>query len=1441
MAVLVSFLLTQAVPTLLSCLALTSLSPLFFVGSFPFSLLFVSLSVLISVVSWCWGLHDGACLAEDNDANYSSLCGDRSRVSSKKGRRSWWCCCEAFGGFQLAMFLTWALLFLLLCIPPMANAESKVQLNMEQLRSIGDDPEIDSPSEGVVSEVIWKDSSRVDPDSQSSDNGGSFGRQEGGTSEQKLNNNIEEQISQQSGFHSSVSSGQSGQFVQRPTDDKVELQLCGALVRIGQQVACYPPGSLEARDRLADFRDCSEVSPRDPSTMLRFENVVVTPPQLVWVQQPLYQRQVAFLTIINFCNSSELSLVAAMSDNRQFFISDFSEKSVAPGGSLTLPVCYLPQYTGAATGRLTIETRSDPIVVQLQGEGVASPYQMHVRLHKNSHYVLSLFNPFNENMFVEEVVVSLEEDEGLTSSSSVEKKNVDRVSGSPLDSIVIEAREFSLDFDNSHHKHGLLMRAGAAWELPAQASRDILEFNIVLKQEEVFSGAFQIRVTGANFGSKGDILVYPFSSRVPQPSSVFSVPGMVDFGMMVGDQVRSQPLVLQNSGDQLVQVEEIYEVTGDPRIAIEYKKGCVLLPGSETEVANITYRGLNQPHALNACSSSQKIMVRTNSTIGHLMEISYRAVVLPCVDPPALAFLPESTGRVIGDLVGFHAGQGISDLIMDYRLFLGLLFCGLMVGVLLLFQVVVRDSVLPTSSGDLSIVGSHRRSSSRGSPFMKRRDKLLKMWGWGALATVVDGLWVAFGSAIWRKECNASSADYSLPRSVSPAQTSTQTGVQATKATGGDAVSAPGTMQAAGRKGGSDKKHSNAAKADQARNSKGNIDTANSSLPMTTKDSHHHPQSIKQPKTSKYLKPESSNAKHTICMECPAEDAESVVKEVIASDEPRKSIEAVMCAQDTGPSGEPSLKETPKEEVTLKTQPVPPPEQPSLPNEREKRRRKKKQGKHDVAANLGTSGGASPGSPASPVMISSSAWSVSPPSPSDSTPTKSTSSTSDQLIVPLSPKNSGSVEQADPTHLPKLKVKVLNSLKTTNSAPVRSVTGSPRPNVSSAPVQQQPRQQGKVADARKQPAVERSSGVGGKKSSNSEYVARHPRKTPVPGHNKGVDSTDGGHSYRGSRYSHREGNAFAVSEDGPAALTSSASFPCRNSRLGGWTNNSPFEFGVGERINSVDVVPPPAIPPTLRAPGARISKQVSTVEPFSSLSNATSAGWSSSSFTASPDLHDGRLDQDPRPGSPWHSISSLSEQSSGELVYDIWGNHFGNLSQCSSQNDSSFLGTGCDKQEVDSISGFHRLLVPDHLHFEPLFSGSLTGGFAGDISPTAQALYESSFSGFFSKGSTLALEDHSRPTTPPASELPDQLYSDSPRAKFSKLSSSTVGTFAAKPRVRVPYSPPMGCVTSTFSSPLSTPTAASQAAMTKAPSCSFWAHENSKLPERALSPSLSLT
>lgn len=77
--------------------------------------------------------------------------------------RSWWSCGEAPRGFQLTMlFLTWALLFLLLCMPPMANAEiGTVQADTECLTSLGDGPEIVSSSEGAIREVTSKGKSFV--------------------------------------------------------------------------------------------------------------------------------------------------------------------------------------------------------------------------------------------------------------------------------------------------------------------------------------------------------------------------------------------------------------------------------------------------------------------------------------------------------------------------------------------------------------------------------------------------------------------------------------------------------------------------------------------------------------------------------------------------------------------------------------------------------------------------------------------------------------------------------------------------------------------------------------------------------------------------------------------------------------------------------------------------------------------------------------------------------------------------------------------------------------------------------------------------------------------------------------------------------------------------------------------------------------------------------
>ncbi|KAG0591414.1 hypothetical protein KC19_1G174200 [Ceratodon purpureus] len=1419
----------QAVPTLLSCLAFTSFSPLFFVGSIPFSLLFVTLSVLISVASWCWSPHEGVFSADENEAKYSSLYIDCSRVSSKLGNRSWWCCGEAPRGFQLAMlFLTWALLFLLLCMPSMANAEiGKAQADTDSLSSLGDGQEI--------LEVTFKDLD-VETASQSVDSGGPEKRNDDVTSGPVVENAQEEQNSEQSSFDSSVDSFQSEAHIPA-LDGKVELQSCRALVRSGQQVTCAAPDlfpALEA-DGASELCDCSKVSSEDRSSSCNSDGPVF-PSLLEFGQQPLHQRQVAFLTIMNSCNGSKLSLLAAKSDNRQFFVTGFSEKFLAPGGTLKLPVYYLPAYVGAARGSIIIETRTEPLVVQLQGEGVASLYKMKVRVHEKSHYVISIFNPFKDTLFVEEAVVTPKRDD---ESSEERKRSPDLVSLSTLENeIVIEAQEECLkqDGNNSQNEDGLLMRVGETWELPGQTSGDILDFKICLNQGEVFRGLFHIRVTGPSLDSKGITLVYPFSSRVSRPSPVLSVPHTLDFGMLVGDQASSQPLVLQNSGEQLVQVEDVYEVPVDSKIKIDYKKGKILLPNSETEVANVTYSGQNQPYESSACKRSQKIIVRTNSTIGHLIEIPYRAMVLQCLQsPPAMAFGTGSLGTG-GDLEGSHTGQlGITDLLMDYKVFMGLLICGLLVGTLVFFHVVVHDTELPTLSGDIGKGGGcHRRSMSRVSPLIKKRNKILKMWGWGALATVVDGIWTAFGSSLWTKDCNTPSPDYSLPRSVTPAPTPAPSATPLPKSsTGGSGASGPGSVQTGGRKGSADRKNSGSAKSEQSRNSKGNGEPSGGGSPVTPRDSNHHPSSVKQPKASKFLRPENTSAKHAVCVE-DSVDVSRVVKDETVATAPVQEIEPIQViapAQSTGPIIDSSIKESPKN-ITSTYSCVPVAQKTgspcAQPVEREKRKRRKKSSKHDVASHLGTSGGVSPASPTSPVAPFRSTWPVSPPSPDKK---------SDQSTASLSPRSMGSVDLAEAAPLPKLKVKILNSPKVTNRAPVTSATESPRRSIAT-PSQLQPRLQGKAAEHRRPSPLERGRGPSVSRKSNfSEWAAVARKKPSSTGSSKGSESGDGSHSYRASRHPHQKVgyDAFTGSEDGTvsaASFTTSASFPRLNSRPGE-SRASLCDFG----IDSFDtfVVPPPAIAPALRAPGAKITKQAPTSEP----------SWSSLGITPSPDLHGGRIEDSSRDS--WHASTSFSGQSSGELVYDIWGNHFGNLSQCSSSSEPSFQ-TGLEK-EIDPVNSFHRLLVPEHVQqSEPLFPG--TTGYVGDMSPTAAALYATRFKGFFSEGSTFGGLDDSRPASPASvHDLPDQLYpidgaGSSEASKLGSVGGQTLMANHVKPRLRVPYSPPMGCVATTaFStpafSPLGTPTHA-LSSTSSGSKHSFWAHDNSSLPEKVVSPTLSL-
>jgi len=368
--------------------------------------------------------------------------------------------------------------------------------------------------------------------------------------------------------------------------------------------------------------------------------------------------------------------------------------------------------------------------------------------------------------------------------------------------------------------------------------------------------------------------------------------------------------------------------------------------------------------------------------------------------------------------------------------------------------------------------------------------------------------------------------------------------------------------------------------------------------------------------------------------------------------------------------------------------------------------------------------------------------------------------------------------------------------------------------------------QAKGADLSWQASPKMDSGTG-KRANNNEWVNVARKNVPNSGFAKGDDIEDGGHSYRGSNRTHKTGNSRKSSGSNVPALTPSASFPGRTSQGTQW--NIP---GV-ERNNPMDItgspiVPPPVIAPSLRAPGAKITKQCSNnVAPVND-------GWGRLGFTTKPEGNFADKMKETGSTGTGYPADTLSGQSSGELMYDIWGNHFGDLTNCSSHLQQNGFLAGLEK-EGDPIRGFHRQLVPEH-------SESLLGG---DMSPT-QALF-SSFSGFFSDVSPLGLEQ-SHPSSlatvnesvgpgngPPG--FADRTSAVVPNfGTICQGSSSSSGTSAAnvKSRVRVPYSPPMSCVSSTPFSPSNTPTAAKALSPhSDGMFCSFWSNSSDNLQERA--------
>ncbi|KAI3416606.1 TMEM131_like domain-containing protein [Psidium guajava] len=323
-------------------------------------------------------------------------------------------------------------------------------------------------------------------------------------------------------------------------------------------------------------------------------NIEINPPILDWGEKYLYGPSIAFLTVSNNWSDSILHVYQPFSTDVQFFPCNFTEAVLEPGEVASLCFVFLPRWQGLSSAHLIVQTNFGGFLVQARGFAVKSPYGIQPilgvdessggRWRKN----LSLFNPFDESLHVEEIALWLSVSLGNNSlhmeatciqenpSSSDELQSVKDwflVKSSPLDLPVMG------------------MRSHKSWEVGPQISEDIVEIDLTLGSVGKVLGAFCMQLTRSSKDG-ADVVMVPIEAEIDDMAVGHDIAGLLSISL---ESVTSSDVAgsfvsisLRNSATHVITVTRISEIANSKLFQIKYMDGLVLFPGTITQVAVLT-------------------------------------------------------------------------------------------------------------------------------------------------------------------------------------------------------------------------------------------------------------------------------------------------------------------------------------------------------------------------------------------------------------------------------------------------------------------------------------------------------------------------------------------------------------------------------------------------------------------------------------------------------------------------------------------------------------------------------------------------------------------------------------------------------------------------------------------------------------------------------------
>ncbi|CAI9110146.1 OLC1v1010122C2 [Oldenlandia corymbosa var. corymbosa] len=368
-------------------------------------------------------------------------------------------------------------------------------------------------------------------------------------------------------------------------------------------------------------------------------NVEVSPAHLDWGQKYLFFPSVAFVEVTNTHRDDLLTIYEPYSTNAQFYPCNSSEILLEPGESVSMCFVFLPTWLGLASARFVLQTSSGGFLIQATGFAIESPYKIQslVGLDVSSsgkwRKNLSLFNPFDEALYVEEVVAWISVSAGNTSYSTRTVCGMNSIEDQHESLLTV--KEW-IDVKSSEVGLPLVsMRPHRSWEVGPLKTETIMELDVSFPGKGNIFGAFCMQLQRSSTLETETVLV-PLEAEhrentvnIEHASPVsLSLEILVPYGS-TGNVVIN--LSMKNDAPYVVKVVKISEVGDSTNLFhIKYVEGIVLFPNTVTQIASISLRMLDTLSELSGSNMNCELLVLTNDSRNDRIKVSCRDLVHIC-------------------------------------------------------------------------------------------------------------------------------------------------------------------------------------------------------------------------------------------------------------------------------------------------------------------------------------------------------------------------------------------------------------------------------------------------------------------------------------------------------------------------------------------------------------------------------------------------------------------------------------------------------------------------------------------------------------------------------------------------------------------------------------------------------------------------------------------